>query len=196
MKKIGYILYNGKLDYDANLFEQIDDINKAEKDKPLLIIGYNDAKQNIPNFSILNKHPSEKIYWTFKKTEKREDYLEDINNFYKDSFNAIFKEIKYYYVDILTIKYSTAKKIYELFKKRKDLCIYFKLGMVYVYVNKSIIGISLELMKYCKIDYKRAERIILNNKSSKILTDKSVSVQNLQDKIKKYDYIIPYLNSF
>ena len=52
-----------------------------DSDLPKLIIGLELSKRHIDNFSIIEKKANDNLYWTFKKTEKRNDYEKDLNNF-------------------------------------------------------------------------------------------------------------------
>ena len=82
MSCLGYIVSDNKIKNLKGFVEQVNDVSLADLTKPTLFVGIENAKKNIKDFSILEKKYGENIFWTFKKTEKRVDFEEDINHFY------------------------------------------------------------------------------------------------------------------
>ena len=72
MNILGSIVSKRKIKENIGFVEVVNDINAVnDKTKPILIIGYNEAKTLYPNISILDKRIDNNIYWTFGKTEKK-----------------------------------------------------------------------------------------------------------------------------
>ena len=55
---------------------------------------------------ILEKELEPGVFWTFKKSESRSDFEQDLKNFYKYIFNNILNNINYYYINIFKLKYN------------------------------------------------------------------------------------------
>ena len=104
MKKLGYIVTDRKINNVKDFVEVVNDISLTDSTKPVLLVGLENAKKNIENFSILNKKVNDNLFWTFKKTEKRVDFENDINYFYNYIIYNITRNIKYYYINILNLK--------------------------------------------------------------------------------------------
>lgn len=155
MEKLGYIVSKRKINDVRDYIGVVNDVKLADPNKPMLIIGFEVAKKYSSNFSILDKKLSDNVFWTFNKTESRDDYENDIKKFYKHVIEDAIKRIPYFYVNILTLKYQKVKKIYNfLFNSynTENKYIYMSNGMVYLLYNASILGFSLKIMKYCGID--------------------------------------------
>lgn len=103
MQKLGYLISSRKIRDVADFIEVTDDISKFRGDKPAILIGLENARKEISNFSILSKNPSEGKFWTFDKTEQRRDYNIDIAKFYDYVITANINNIRYYYVDIWSL---------------------------------------------------------------------------------------------
>ena len=89
MKQIG-IIFSEKIFKKVPPYIQVtDDMSLLDSDLPKLIIGLELSKRHIDNFSIIEKKANDNLYWTFKKTEKRNDYEKDLNNFYKEVIKNI-----------------------------------------------------------------------------------------------------------
>ena len=114
MKKLGYIVSDRDIKGLKSFVGNVRDISQTDPTKPILIIGYKNAQKH-PNFkNILDKKLDNNVFWTFKKTESHSDYEVDIENFYKYTINNILKITKYYYINMLVIRYNKFKKLYNI----------------------------------------------------------------------------------
>ena len=70
MEKLGCIVSKAKISDLKGFVEQVDDISLADSTKPILIVGYNNAKkiasEKSKEFDILNKSLDKYLFWTFK----------------------------------------------------------------------------------------------------------------------------------
>ena len=195
MCKIGYIVTNRKvndlMDF-VGVVKKLEDID--DPTKPFLVIGYKEAKSLSENFDILNKKLDEGVFWTFSKTEKRNDYERDIENFYNYIINNINNNIKYYYINIIKLKYNKLKKLYNilLYSKNKNY-IYFSKNMIYVYYDKiNVIGISLDILEYLGISRKKVLNKLKINKNNIIYYDDMFLGSKIKKLIINKKYLIPY----
>lgn len=192
MQKLGYIISQTKLRDIADFVELTDDITKFQSDKPAMIVGVETARRAINNFSIINKTAETNKFWTFGKTEKRYDYETDIQKFYNFVLNRTVNSIRYYYIDIATISKQKVKNLLKILSSNNDKYIYISKGMLYMYYNDYVLGISLIYLKYCRINVDRRIKLISKNKHNKIFYSDS----NISPYIKQYakdkKYIIPY----
>ena len=195
MKKIGYIVSKRKIKETMDFVGVVKDLEEIDDPtKPFLVIGYNEAKSLVENFDILNKQLDEGVFWTFSKTEKRNDHERDINNFYNYIINNIYNNIKYYYINILNIKYNKFKKLYNilLYSSNKNY-IYFSKNMIYVfYDNKNIIGLSLDIINYIGLSSDKILNKLKTNKNNIIYTNDSFLSYKIKKLIINKKYLIPY----
>ena len=80
MNKLGYIISDRKISDLRDFVGNVKDISQADSTKPLLYIGYKNAKKVKGYKNILEKKIDDKTFWTFKKTESRSDYEIDLEN--------------------------------------------------------------------------------------------------------------------
>lgn len=197
MKKLGYIVSKRKI---KNIVDFVGLVNSVEDiedpTKPFIIIGLEEAKEIAPNFSILNKVLDTDVFWTFGKTERRTEHERDLENFYKYVLDKSIKDIKYYYINILNLKYNKIKKLLEIINSNEKKYIYTSNDMIYIYYNKNIIiGISLRIIKYINIDIKKIFKILYRNKNNIIYNTDSFLTQEMKRVISNKKYVIPYFMS-
>ena len=196
MKKIAYIITNNsKIKNNKEYIGVVDNIKKATPNTPILIIGLENARKIIPNFSILNRNPEKDLFWTFGKREKRNEYEKDLKDFNEYIINSLTEKIKYYYINPLTLN---KKKIFKLLRlvydNRFDKYFYIENGMLYCYFDNKIIGISIKIINYAySINEKRIINLIKCNQLNHLMF-------YYDEKIKNFKKIISnqktYLMSF
>lgn len=200
MEKIGYIVSKTKILDLKGFVEQVDDISLADSTKPILIIGYTDAKdyakENGIEFDILNKSLDKNLFWTFKKTESKIDFEKDIINFYNYIINNIIYNINYYYINIYKLKYNKIKKLYNIINSNIKRYIYINSGMIYfLYEDNDILGLSLNMLRYAGIKPNKIINIIKSNPSNIIYDDDFPLARELRKEIGSKKYAIPFLIS-
>lgn len=195
MKKLGYIVTDKKINNVKDFVGVVNDISLTDPTKPVLLVGLENAKKNIENFSILKKKVNDNLFWTFRKTEKRVDFENDINYFYNYIINNITKNIKYYYINILNLKYNKIKKLYNILFSNERKYIYISNNMLYILYNGSVLGISISILEYIKIDTKKFFRKLYSNKNNIICTNASDCVKSIKAEIGNKKYVVPYFMS-
>ena len=195
MEKLGYIVTDRKINNVKDFVGVVNDISLADPTKPVLLVGIENAKKNIKDFSILKKKVNDNLFWTFKKTEKRVDFENDIDYFYNYIINNITSNIKYYYINILKLRYNKIKKLYNILFSGEKKYIYISNNMLYILYNGNILGISISIMEYMKIDIKKFFRKLYSNKNNIICTNASECVKSIKAEIGNKKYVIPYFMS-
>lgn len=195
MKKLGYIVSDKSISNIKDFVGVVNDISLADPTKPVLIVGIKNAKKYIDNFSILNKKVNDNLFWTFKKTEKRVDFENDINYFYNYIIYNITSNIKYYYINILNLKYNKIKKLYNILFSGEKKYIYISNNMLYILYNGSVLGISISILEYIKVDTKKFFRKLYSNENNIICTNASECVKSIKAEIGNKKYVIPYFMS-
>lgn len=119
---------------------------------PTMIIGYYNAKK-FPNFNILNSEIGENLYWTFKRTEKRDNFEIDIDNFISSNYKKLIQDIEYVNLDpIQESKEFLRDSISKIYNNSNAVVYIHNNDMIYIYSNKTIYGIDLKLMKYLRFN--------------------------------------------
>lgn len=196
MRELGYIVADRRFNNIKGFVGFTNDYSSVDSTKPVLVIGLKKAKEIIGDkFNILDKKISENVYWTFKKTEKRTDFEADLPLFYQRCLNKAVEGIKYYYINIIKLKYSKIKKLYSILFSKEKKYIYINNDMIYVLYGNCVLGISLLYLRYCGIKSEKILAKIKENKENKIYEEDSPFVRKIKREIGNNEYVIPYFMS-
>ena len=199
----GYIVsetkYNG---LPNDIIKVVENESECTLDVPKLIIGLSKAKEYAQSkgfeFDILEHMFPDGNMWTFKKTEKREIYEENIIEFKNYIIKSISKNINYYYINIYNLKYKDIKRLYNIlfnnkFNRNINYIFIDKEMMYYCLENNDVIGISLGLIKYMGIDREKIISKIKSGKNNSIVFSSNKKLWQLKDWFNGMEYIIPSL---
>ena len=199
----GYIVsetkYNG---LPNDIIQVVKNESECTLDVPKLIIGLSKAKEYAQSkgfeFDILDHMFPDGNMWTFKKTEKREIYEENIIEFKNYIIKSISKNINYYYINIYNLKYKDIKRLYNIlfnnkFNRNINYIFIDKEMMYYCLENNNVIGISLGIMKYMGIDREKVISKIKSGKNNSIVFSSNKKLWQLKDWFNGMEYIIPSL---
>ena len=129
-------------------FNIIGSLDDAIVGLPTLIVGYDYVNNNYPDFDITDISLGNNLYWTFKRTEKRDKYEEDLNWFIQKAYKNLVKEIIYIFVDPLQHQPKTLIKIIRKIYSLPNITTYVNDKMCYIYSEKLVFGIDLKLIKF------------------------------------------------
>ena len=199
----GYIVSETKYNGLSNgIIKVVKNESECTLDVPKLIIGLSKAKEYAKSkrfeFDILDHMFPDGNMWTFKKTEKREIYEENIIEFKNYIIKSISKNINYYYINIYNLKYKDIKRLYNIlfnnkFNRNINYIFIDKEMMYYCLENNNVIGISLGLMKYMGIDREKVISKIKSGKNNSIVFSSNKKLWQLKDWFNGMEYIIPSL---
>ena len=165
----GYIYSDKKIRDKKEYIEYINDLSDYDASKPLLIIGIENARSFSDKFSILNKKLDKNIFWTFSRTENREEYNKDIDSFYKYTISIALSNIRYFYINFIKLKYGKIKKFLNMMYDNTKKCVYINKKMAYIRYNDDIFGISFDILEYCGIKRDKIVNKIIKSKKFKII---------------------------
>lgn len=169
MQKLANIVTRGKKEDFSDIYNVVSSCDKINTDLPTLYIGLNSAKKCIDNFSILQKHYKEQnCWWTFSKTERRNDYLNDIQKFQEDVILNALETVKYEYVDFIRYRRKRIINFIKYMYSNSDKICFLTRGSNFVFIYdvklKTVFGLSLTLCEYVGLDkHKIINKIKSNN---------------------------------
>jgi hypothetical protein len=120
MKKIANIVSTHKVDV-SEYFNVVESMDQIIHGLPTLIVDYYYVDKNYPNFDIGDSRLEDNLYWTFKKTHKRDKYNEDLDCFVRFVYYNLIKDINYLFVDPIQYPYKSLRK--ENRRQRKIIII-------------------------------------------------------------------------
>ena len=192
MEKLGYIVSKRQIRGLRGFVECVDDVSKADSTKPMLLVGIDVAKAYSKDFSMVEKRLADNVFWTYGKTEKRVEYEKDIDKFYKFIIDNILDNIKYYYINILNLKYSKIKELYNILFNDEKKYIYLSNGMLYIlFKENGILGISLKIAHYCGINVRKRLIQMASNKKNVMCKDCSECIKAFRKEVCGKEYSIP-----
>lgn len=202
MRTIGNIITENKRSINKDLLLAFDNIDNVNNNNPTLIIGFENAKRNISNFDILKKDyiiNGNKVYWTFKKNERKYDYDVDVNNFYKICFENIVNSISYNYINIVNLNFKSLKKLVSYFANNNDKYIYIhnnRFVFIYDSILKQTMGVSLSLLEYVGINPQKVKHKIFTNSKNHHVYKNTYEDFYLKIIINENPYLIPYIEYY
>ena len=193
--KIANIVTSNSLEVDdnINIVESIDD---AIEGLPTLVTSYKWVTENYDEYDVYDKKLNDKLYWTFSKTERRDIFFDDVDNFIKIANKDLVANIDYIFVDPILLKLSVIKKIIKKLYSLSNKVSFKHMDMIYVYGDGLIFGIDLNLLNYIGINVERVENKIKKNsnvflENDEIFIEYKSNMERLNDSVK----YIPYLYS-
>ena len=192
MRIIGYIVTDKKMNNIEGFVKQVDNYSEVDPTKPVLIVGWDNAKSFDGYKSILDKQLNDNTFWTFKRSENRSDFEDDLKKFYSFAFEKVLDDVKYYYVNVLGLRYSKLKKLYDIFNSSERKNIYINNGIIYVLYNGKILGVSLEVLEYCGIRKNKVLTLLGSNPNNHLFFNTSKGIGKLCRFLDNKKYAIPY----
>lgn len=193
--KLANIVSTSKISV-SNEFNVVSSLDNIIQGLPTLIIGYDYVNKNYPDFDITNSELGPNLYWTFKRTERRDKYDGDLLWFTNKVYNDLVKEVNYVFVDPIQYKSKTLLKILKKIASIENKVAYVAGDMVYIYGDMIIFGIDLKLLRYMSFD---TDKLIKKIKKycSVFLDDSKILIEYIKN-VGKLGYQvrhIPYLYS-
>lgn len=178
MQKLANIVTRGKKDDFSGIYNVVSSCEGIDADLPTLYVGLNSAKKCINNFSILQKHYKEQnCWWTFSKTERRNDYLNDIEKFQEDVILGTLKTIRYEYIDFIRYKRKRIVNFIKYIYSDSDKICFLTRGSNFIFIYdvklKTVFGLSLTLCEYVGLDKNKIITKIKSNISNRFINGTS-----------------------
>ena len=187
--KIGNIVSttNINVSEDFNVVQSLDDIIQG---LPTLIIGWDYVKKNYPNYDIIDRKLSDNLFWTFKKTERRDFHEEDIYKFVLNTYAGIVKNITYHFVDPFMLTRKSIIKILTKLKSTKTIA-YCHDDMCYIYFDNIILGFNLSFLEFIGLNREKIIKRIIE-KTSIFLSKDNIFIEYKQ-RVESLDNQVKYV---
>ena len=171
MKKyIGNIVVNAEDMKVEKCYKKCMSLTEIDKDVPTLIIGLQNAKNNIVGFNILVKtYEDNKIWWTFNRNERRIDYVNDLKAFYECCIHNIIDKLEYKFINTNELSISDIKTLIKKLNNNSKK-IYYNDNNKFVFVydiedTKKIYGISLNTCAFFGVSREKIKRLFASAKN-------------------------------
>ena len=196
----GYIVTDVKYrDLQEDIVRVVQSTDECTENLPRLIVGLDNAKRyaqdNGFQFDILEHTYPNGDMWTFKKTEKREFYEDDLEAFKKMIVEVQGSDVTYRYMDVFRLKYSQAKRLHSLLlsnslQKHHNYIIVDR-NMVYTAINPTtVIGLSLSQLRYVGIDREKVIEKLRKPLYNRVYFTSSRKMWQLKEWFRGREYVI------
>lgn len=182
---VGNIVAHSKINIDK-YFNVVESIDNIIPNLPTLIVGWDIVKIDNPDVDFINRKLSDDIFWTFKKTERRDMFENDLYDFIHHCYNLLVKNVNYKFIDLIQLSESELKVTFKNIKKSVNVVGYIHEQMLYIYTENTVYGLDLNLVNY--LEYNLLETL------NKIKSYCSVFLDNDEILI-EYKDIIDMLNN-
>lgn len=196
MLYFGYIVTDVRYnDIKDGVICVVNNVSECNKNLPKLIIGLDNAKKyaidNDFEFDILSHEYPNGDMWTFKKTEKREFYENDLLDFKNKIIDDQKKNVIYHYINICSLKYSQFKRLYNIIMNGVLNYIIVDKDMFYLSLNDNdVIGISFRHLAYIGIDRDKIIGKLKSGYNNKIYYTTSKNMWQLKSWFNGDEYVI------
>lgn len=171
MKKfIGNIVVNAEDMKVEKCYKKCLSLTEIDNDVPTLIVGLQNAKDNIVEFNILVKtYEDNKIWWTFSRNERRIDYVNDLKAFYECCIHNIIDKLEYKFINTNELSISDIKTLIKKLNNSSKK-IYYNDNNKFVFVydiedTKKIYGISLNTCAFFGVSREKIKRLFASSKN-------------------------------
>ena len=199
----GYIISDTACNgFPDDIVKVVDDEKNCVFNVPKLVVGLSLAKKyaerNGFEFDILEHMFPDGNMWTFKNTEKREIYEENIEEFKDYIIDSVSKKVDYTYINVYKLKYSSFKRLYGILMKnrlgREVNYIFIDRDMIYYPLDGGkVIGLSMRFMGFMGIDREKIISKIRNGERNRLVFGSNRKLWHLKDWFKDIEYVIPQL---
>lgn len=162
---------------------------------PTLVIG----KKNIidlvgeDNVHYLDKKVANNLYWTFAKTEQRNEYERDLESFNKLLLNKLLHGVEYRYVNIFQRSLSDLKKFITFMRSPLDKAIYVSRDIMYIYCKKVVYGVSFTDLNYVGITTEKVLKKIYKQRHNRVIYNDYFLKKSLRKQLNMSKILVPYL---
>lgn len=151
-------------------------LDKFELDEniPTLIIGWQTTKANVPNANIIDKVINNNLFWTYSKTEKKEEFEKTIEEFVNKSIKNWLPK-NFILFDPLFQSKTLSEFITENFDLTQISCFYFHKDALYI--NNNDKNYIFNIKSFCLVydDYKTILTTFINKLNPLCFSYKNIS---------------------
>ena len=193
---LGYIVSKNKIKETFDFIDVVSDYSMVkDKDKPILIVGLEEARKIASSFSIIEKKLDNNLFWTFGKREKRLDFEKDVEAFQEYVIKKNINTIQYHYINLVKLKLHSIKRLIKIINNSDEKYFYFKNNMIYLYYKDIVASVSTDILSLFNVSKKKIFNIIRGNKKNIIFTNDNKISSKIKRLIVNKQYVIPYLLS-
>jgi len=162
---------------------------------PTLVIGKKNAQELVgkENIHFLDKKISDNLYWTFAKTEQRNEYENDLRAFNDMLLNKLVNSVQYKYLNIFTEPLTKVKKFIAFMRNSNDKVVYLSSDMIYVYCRNTVYGVSMSDLQYIGISRDKIFHKLKQNQHNTIITNNYFLTKAIKKYINGSKILVPYI---
>lgn len=197
-------MYLGRIITKSKNLKTLDFVAKREDytekdDMPTLIIGKENAKKILgDSLSFIDRSPNNNLSWTYMKTENRQYFETDLEEFNQKIIDKIKENFKYTSFDLFRTNFNEIKRLLRFFKSSIRKYVYIDEKELYIYANtnpdkKIVFGISLDELEYVGIKREKIIDKIKSNNTCFTIESDSFIFRETKKYFSNISIYLPYL---
>lgn len=193
---LGQILTNNTNNLNVNDFIRVTtDKRDVDNNIPTLVVG----KKNIfelfdkSKIKYLDRKINDNIYWTFAKTERRDEYEKDLEKFNKLVIDKILASVEYRYINLIYSPLSDVKLLISILSNNDKKTVLIHNDLIYVYYNCAVYAFSLIDAEYIGVGRNKIIKQIMSNRNNIMVKNKYNISKDIKSALKDNIYLIPYI---
>ena len=188
--KIANIVTSNKVDVsdDINVVKNLDDIIVGI---PTLVTSYEWVSENYTEYDIYDKKLADNLYWTFARTERRDIFALDVEEFVTLANQKLVEKIDYIFMDLILFHKSTINKIIKKIFSLPNKIAFKHKDMVYIYGGDLIFGIDMNMLQYMGVNIITVENKIKS--ICNVFLDNTEIFIEYKDNMERLDHSVKYI---
>lgn len=188
--KIANIVTSNKVDVsnDINVVKNMVDIIDGI---PTLVTSYEWVSENYTDYDIYDKKLSDNLYWTFSRTERRDIFTLDVEEFVTLVNQKLVEKVDYVLLDLILFNKSTINKIIRKILLSPNKIAFKHKDMVYIYGGDLIFGIDMNMLQYMDVNTIKVENKIKS--ICDVFLDNSEIFIEYKDNMERLNYSVKYI---
>jgi len=188
--KIANIVTSNKVDVtdDINVVKDIKDIIEGI---PTLVTSYQWLIKNYDDYDFYDKKLEDDLYWTFARTERRDIFANDVEDFVTLANKKLIEKVNYVFIDFIQYHPLTIRKIVKKIISLKYKVAFKHRDMIYIYGDNLIFGVDLDLINYMGLNSIKIENKI-KTKCDVFLEDSEIFIE-YKDNMERLNHSVKYI---
>lgn len=199
MEYLGRVITNGRKINTIDFVDKTSKYDSIDTSIPTLIIGKALAEKiyGKDKIHILTKKIEDNVFWTYSKTEKRNEFEADMEKFNAYIIKNMRSRLKYTYFSVLTNPFSKVKSLIKYISdKNIKKVIYIYNKHLYIYSGKNLVlGLSLVETEYIGLNSEKIVTKIKKNPNNIIIENDYFLSYSMKIRLDDDFVVIPYLYS-
>lgn len=193
---LGRIITNSRKIDTIDMVDITNDLSLVSDNTiPTLVIGKQNAidAYGVEKIHFMNRQIDKNHFWTFGKTERRNDYEKDLKSFNELLVNSLSKNVNYHNFNIFTESLDKIKQFIRFIDLKEKKVVYVTDKQAYIYHNNKVYGLSFDDLEYIGVKRDKVIHRLKRNYYNQVITNEYFLSKNMKKVINGSKILVPYI---